>query len=260
MIKTPLIIGNWKMNPVSLSASKALVTEVRKRLRSKTLTVEVMVAPPFPFIAEVGRLSPSGRVGVVAQTMHPEPLGAYTGEVSAPMLKSLGVLGVIVGHSERRAMGMTNQQVNQILHAALKNQLQPILCIGELERDSQGEFYDVIESQLTAALAGVPKAKLKEVVIAYEPIWAIGTGNTATPDDVLEMKLFIQKTLINLYDRSVVAKVRILYGGSVTARNVTDLMQIAQPDGFLVGGASLKPEDFYTIITTTDKYAYARTT
>jgi triosephosphate isomerase (TIM) len=255
MHKTPLIIGNWKMNPSTLSASKALLADVRKLVRSKTLSVEVMVAPPFPFIAEVGRLSPSGRVGVVAQTMHPEPLGAFTGEVSAPMLKSLGVLGVIVGHSERRAMGMTDAVVNKILLAALKAQLVPILCVGETVRDTRGDFYDVIESQLRAALAEVPKTKLKDVVIAYEPIWAIGTGNTATPDDVLEMKLFIQKTLINLYDRSVVPKVRILYGGSVNAKNVEALMMTAQPDGFLVGGASLKPEDFYTIINITAHYA-----
>jgi triosephosphate isomerase (TIM) len=255
MHKTPLIIGNWKMNPSTLSASKALLADVRKLVRSKTLSVEVMVAPPFPFIAEVGRLSPSGRVGVVAQTMHPEPLGAFTGEVSAPMLKSLGVLGVIVGHSERRAMGMTDTVVNKILLAALKAQLVPILCVGETVRDTRGDFYDVIESQLRAALAEVPKTKLKDVVIAYEPIWAIGTGNTATPDDVLEMKLFIQKTLINLYDRSVVPKVRILYGGSVNAKNVEALMMTAQPDGFLVGGASLKPEDFYTIINITAHYA-----
>jgi triosephosphate isomerase (TIM) len=256
MHKTPLVIGNWKMNPVSLAASKALVADVRKRLRSKTLPVEVMVAPPFPFIAEVGRLSPSGRVGVVAQTMHPEPVGAFTGEVSALMLKSLGVLGVIVGHSERRAMGMTDTSVNHVLLAALKAQLTPILCIGETTRDTHGDFYDVVESQLKAALKEVPKAKLKEIVIAYEPIWAIGTGNNATPDDVLEMKLFIQKTLINLYDRSVVPKVRILYGGSVNTKNVEALMVTAHPDGFLVGGASLKPDDFYTIINTTAQYAH----
>lgn len=212
-----------------------------------------MVAPPFPFLGEVAA-KVRKTLGVVAQDMSSEPTGAFTGSVSASMLVSLGVRGVIIGHSERRKAGMTNAAVEATVEAALKAKLMPIVCVGETERDTRGDFFDVVETQLAAALKRVPKAKLHEVVIAYEPVWAIGTGKNATPEDVEEMKLFIQKVLITTFGRALAPKVRILYGGSVNSKNVEELWAQASVDGFLVGGASLQPKEFATIIKATNKH------
>ncbi len=250
----PLVIGNWKMNPRSLVEARTLFASISTKTAKMRAHTEVMVAPPFPFMSEVAAKAKKAKIGLAAQDMSPEPQGAFTGSVSASMLKSVGVEAVIAGHSERRKAGMNNAMVAAVVDATLQAKLTPVLCVGEHERDARGDFFDVVEAQLTSALKGVQKSKLHEVVIAYEPVWAIGTGKNATAEDVEEMKLFIQKVLITNYGRTLAPKVRILYGGSVNAKNVEELWQHASIDGFLVGGASLEAATFATIIKTTSKH------
>lgn len=244
---TPLIVGNWKLNPETSAAAKTLFVDVRKKLK-KDAPVQVVVAPPFPFIADLMRLSPAGRLLVAAQTMSAERSGAFTGEVSAGMLTSFGVRHVIVGHSERRALGETDGDVNRKVLAALAHKMTPIVCIGETERDERGTFFNVIETQLRALSEGVTAKQISQVVIAYEPIWAIGTGRTATAEDVQEMQLFIVTVLTKIYDRLAAKRVRIIYGGSVKPDNAQILHSGGGMDGFLVGGASLVAEDFISIV------------
>jgi triosephosphate isomerase len=193
------------------------------------------------------------RIG--AQNVHPESLGAFTGEVSIPMLKSLDVSHVIIGHSERRKAGETDNEVNAKMMSVIKAGLTAIVCIGETKRDHGAQYLGYIEAQIRTACAGLSRAKLGYLVIAYEPVWAIGTGNTATPGDVHEMKLFIEKTLTDLYGRNYAQKVRVLYGGSVNPKNAGELMRDGMVDGFLVGGASLSAKDFSDIISAVKQVA-----
>lgn len=217
----------------------------------KSTHAEVSVAPPFPFIAEVAQLAKKTAIGVAAQDVFFEERGAFTGMVSAPMLTSLGVASVIIGHSERRARGETDADVQKKVRAALQRKLVPIVCIGEAERDTQGQFYSHIEAQLRSLTEILTPAEVKRVVIAYEPIWAIGTGLTATPENVKEMQLFIATFLTKRYDRATAKRVRLLYGGSVKADNAHALYVEGGMQGFLVGGASLVPGDFIQIINAT---------
>lgn len=252
MAHTPLVIGNWKANPLTLDKAKSLFVEIRKQAR-KVEDVEVVIAPPFPFLQPVNKLSPSGRIGLGAQDVFWEIGGAHTGEVSLSMLQSVGVRYVIIGHSERRAMGETDEDVQKKLALVLKHKLTAVVCVGEQSRDKNGEYLGFVEAQVKSLLKAVPKNQLKNLVIAYEPIWAIGTGKTATPQDAYEMKLFIQKVIADAVDRRAVAKVRVLYGGSVKKHNAQELMNEGEVDGFLVGGASLLPEDFNAIINSAKK-------
>jgi triosephosphate isomerase len=250
----PLVIANWKMNPPSVAVARRLFTDTAKGL-SKLDGVDVAVAPPTIFLSEVSSLRKGNtKIKLCAQDAYWEKTGAHTGETSIPMLKNLNVTHVIAGHSEKRAKGMTDDAVNKIAKAALKEGLTVVVCVGERKRDAHGDYLSFVERQILAALSGIPRTKLERVVIAYEPIWAIGTGDNATPADVHEMKLFIQRVLTELYGRNWASTMQILYGGSVNAKNVTKLMQEGKPDGFLVGGASLKPQEFITIVNSTEKY------
>lgn len=235
------------MNPANISAVTELTKSVGKMLK-KYPEVSIAIAPPFPFIVTCNKVAPG--VSLVAQNMHDQALGAFTGEVSPSMLSGLGVSGVIIGHSERRAMGESDETVAKKVLSALKYKLTPIICVGEITRDGNGNFFTHIENQIVSALSGIPKAKFKEVVIAYEPIWAIGTGVNATSEDVIEMQLFIAKVLAKHFTRAVVPQVRIIYGGSVNEKNVAELWGTGHVNGFLVGGASLHTEAFKTIVST----------
>jgi triosephosphate isomerase len=248
--KNPLVIANWKMNPASSTEAKMIFTGI-KTAAKKFVSVQVVVAPPLLYITELKKLQGTSAITLGAQTMHEAPLGAQTGEVSAPMLVAAGISHVILGHSERRALGETDVMVAKKTIAALKAKLVPVVCVGERERDISGNFFAVIEAQIKAALTGVPTTRFKDVVIAYEPIWAIGTGKTASVEDVCEMQLFIHKVLTKLFDRAAANRVRIVYGGSVNAENAPALYRGAAISGFLVGGASLKPADFTKIIQAT---------
>lgn len=251
---SPLIVGNWKLNPETLHDARDLFLAIRKRLPRQLGDVAVVVAPPFPFISELRRLAPSGRIALAAQTAFAEMKGAHTGEVSLPMLESVGVTTVILGHSERRAQGEQDAAINASARAALKRKLTTIVCVGELERDTEAGYFGVVEGQLIAALRDIPKTQLKDLVIAYEPVWAIGTGATATPEDAHEMKLFIQKVIVAHYGRPALKKVRIIYGGSVKPDNAAALLDAGAVDGFLIGGASLVATEFIDIIKTASTY------
>ncbi len=248
----PLIVGNWKMNPVTLAEATNLVTAVVKKNKNNP-TADLAIAPPFLYLAEVGRKIKKSNIALVAQNVHFEIVGAATGETSILQLKDLGVKYIIVGHSERRALGETDEIVRKKVELILKQQLVPIVCVGERERDDQGNFFTFVEKQLRSLAEVLSTTNIKKVIIAYEPIWAIGTGNTATPDDVKEMQIFIESILTKIYDRPTAKKVKLLYGGSVKPDNALELHKVGDMDGFLVGGASLKADDFSTIVQTVSK-------
>ena len=242
----PLLVGNWKMNPSSLAEAKKLFVSIRQKLRS-VKDVSVVIAPPSVYLSDLARLSPSGRIEIGAQRIWPESTGAQTGEISAPMVRSAGATYIIIGHSERRAQGIDNAAVQARIQAALQHKLTPILCVGEEARDESGEFFTHLEQQLTTALADLKKTQVARVVIAYEPVWAIGSGTTPTAADIYEIRLFIEKCLTKLFDRATARKVTVLYGGSVKPDNAAVLYQEGGVQGFLVGGASLDAKSFVAI-------------
>ncbi len=247
----PLVIGNWKMNPLSPTLSAKLATELKKRLSSCT-DVDVVVAPPCIFLGDVARTRNSSKAYMLgAQNVHYAKLGSFTGETSIPMLGGYGVSHIILGHSERRALGETDTLINEKLIAVIKAGLTGVVCVGEKKRDQGGHYLSHIEDQVRKALAKISRGKLEQVVIAYEPIWAIGTGDNATSADVHEMKLFIEKILSDMYGRNYAQKVRIIYGGSVNGKNAQELFEGGTVDGFLVGGASLHADEFAMIVKAT---------
>jgi triosephosphate isomerase (TIM) len=243
----PLIVGNWKLNPVKLTEAVALAGAIARKHKAVPEPY-VAIAPPFPYLTEVKKKLKNSTAMLAAQDVHFQNIGPFTGEVSVLQLQDLGVEFVIIGHSERRALGETNEAVRQKVQVVLKHRLTPIVCIGERERDDQGNFFTFIEGQLRSLAEVLSPTEIKKVVIAYEPIWAIGTGNNATTDDVKEMQLFIETVLTRLYDRPTAKGVRLLYGGSVKPQNAKALHQEGDMGGFLVGGASLKAEEFMQII------------
>ncbi len=251
MKKAVLVIGNWKLNPSSQKGAEALVKEVLKKSKAREEVV-VAVAPPFVYVGAAAKAIGKKPIALAAQDVATEPLGPFTGEVSALQLRDLGVEYVIIGHSERRVMGETDEQVQKKVLQALKSKLTPVVCIGEKERDAQGNFFSFVEKQVKSLAGVLSAADIKKVVIAYEPIWAIGTGKTATPADVKEMQLFLFTVLTKLYDKATAKKVMVIYGGSVKPGNAHELHQEGGMDGFLVGGASLKAEEFLAIVKATD--------
>ncbi len=250
MKRTALVIGNWKLNPSSLAEATALTAEITKKYKPSVETV-VAVAPSYVHVTEVAKKIGKKPIALAAQSVSVEPLGPFTGEVSAMQLRDLKVEYVIIGHSERRAMGETDEMVQKKILAALKSNLTPVVCIGEKVRDSKGDFFSFVEKQVKSVVAVLPAAQVKKLVLAYEPIWAIGTGKTATPADVKEMQLFLFTVLTKLFDRATAQKVTLLYGGSVKADNAKALHTEGGMNGFLVGGASLKADDFIQIINAT---------
>ncbi len=249
--RKPLIAGNWKMNLNHLEAI-AVTQKLAFLLNEKDYEAsDIAVLPPFVDIRSVQTLIDGDRLQLLygAQDLSPFPSGAYTGDISGAMLAKLGCTFVIVGHSERRGHhGESNELVNSKVKAALSNGLTPILCVGESDeiRNAQTHIEYVIE-QLNASLANITPAQVKKVVIAYEPIWAIGTGKTATADDAQEMAAAIRARIAKLANAPAAAQIRILYGGSVKASLIKEIMACADVDGVLVGGASLDPEEFAKI-------------
>lgn len=245
--KLPLIIGNWKMNPLTEAEAVTLAKEITSSLKKLTHAM-VVIAPPMIFLSAVAKVVKIDQFALGVQHTHPGPVGAFTGEVSPAQCAPYGVQYGIVGHSERRARGESNEQVNTEVLMLLKQKMHPVICVGERVRDAQAHFYTEVETQLTTAFASVPTVRYKDVVVAYEPIWAIGTGETATAADVLEMKLFIQKVLTKLAGRTAAGAVTIIYGGSVNGDSAPLLYQEGSVGGFLVGGASLKAAEFLKIV------------
>ena len=243
-----IIAGNWKMNK-TMTETRAFAEDF-KALLGKPKWCEVVLCVPAVNISTALRLFKDTRVAIGAQNLHYEASGAYTGEVSAEMLKDLGVKYVIIGHSERRQYyNETDFTVNKKVHAALDAGLRPIVCVGEsLEQRELGVTMELIAYQVKAALAGVPAEQMRHVVIAYEPIWAIGTGKTATAEQAGEVCQAIRTVIRKLYGARLARAVTIQYGGSMNAKNAAELLAQEDVDGGLIGGASLKPADFMEII------------
>ena len=244
-MRKTIVAGNWKMN-----ASKDSVDNLIKDLLTGMdgITSEVLVCAPFPYLAQVELLIQGSKVMLGAQNLNTNSSGAYTGEVSADMIKDFGARHVIVGHSERRSLyGETSAMVAEKTKAALNAGLTPLLCIGEsIEQRDSGDTEAVIEKQLSAVIELVDIEAFNQIIIAYEPVWAIGTGVTATPEQAQEAHLFI-RSLLAKNDESVAQKTPILYGGSMNASNASELISCADIDGGLIGGAALKAEDFLQI-------------
>ena len=243
-----VIAGNWKMNKTPAEA-KALINEIKETI-GKVKWCDVIVCVPFVDIPVAVKATKGAKISVGAQNIHFEPKGAYTGEISADMLKELGVKYVIVGHSERRQyFGETDVTVNKKVHTVLDAGMQPIVCVGEsLEQREQGVTASVIETQVRIALNGVAKEQMRKIVIAYEPIWAIGTGKTATAEQAEEIHAYIRSIIAEKYGQAVADDTTILYGGSCKASNAPELFAKPDIDGGLIGGASLKAADFKGII------------
>lgn len=246
-MRRPFIAGNWKMYK-GVSEASSLASELVGSCRDMA-EIDIAVAPPFTALAAVGEALAGSAIGLGAQNMHWEDEGAFTGEVSAVMLKDAGCEYVILGHSERRRyFNETDKNVNRKTLAALSHKLAPIVCVGESEEErDRGVTFVVVDRQINGALNDVAAPQLSELVIAYEPVWAIGTGRTATPGQAQEVHQAIRSRLGALFGNEAASNVRILYGGSVKPNNIDDLMAEADIDGALVGGASLDAASFTRI-------------
>lgn len=244
-----IIAGNWKMNKTCAEAV-ALVRELRGLVSQVRDRVEIVVAPPFTALHPVAKALEDSNVLLAAQNCHWEASGAYTGEVSAPMLKELGAAYVILGHSERRQyFGETDESVNRRAQAVLKAGLVPIVCVGETLEEREGKrTLEVVTRQVKGALAGFQPDEVARMVMAYEPVWAIGTGRTATSDQAQEVHAHIRELLVATFSREIAQRVRIQYGGSMKPENAADLLARPDVDGGLIGGASLKAVDFAAIV------------
>ncbi len=258
-MRKKMVAGNWKMN-LSLEEAMTLSGELIEKLDhhrrdgspgKENKLPDVVLFPPFIYLTRIREFFPDTKgVAVGAQNCHHEESGAYTGEVSAPMLSSAGATHVLIGHSERRAQfGEDDQLLARKASRALKNGLTTLFCCGEKlpERESEQHF-DVVEKQLQSGVFWMKEEQLSHAVIAYEPVWAIGTGKTASPAQAQEMHLFIRRLVEKTYGKAAAGNIRILYGGSCNANNAGELFAQADVDGGLIGGASLKPRDFFQII------------
>ncbi|MDI1249277.1 MAG: triose-phosphate isomerase [Lacunisphaera sp.] len=248
MIRKKVIAGNWKMNKTAadgVALTKDIVAEI-----GRETGVDVVVCPPFTALESVAHVLEGQAIKLGAQNMHPEKNGAYTGEVSAEMLRTLYVTHVILGHSERRAyFAETDAFINKKVLSALANQLKPILCVGETlaERES-GTTLAVVQRQVEGGLQGVTPEQLTSVIIAYEPVWAIGTGKVATTEQAQEVHAYIRDLLTKLYGAALAQKVRILYGGSMKPSNAVELLAQKDIDGGLIGGAALEARSFVELV------------
>lgn len=247
------VIANWKMNPDTWVAAKELFLGVKKAA-SRVRKVNTVICPPFVYLSELIN-SYSGRsISFGVQDVHFEQKGSYTGEVSASQVRSVGATYAIVGHSERRALGETNEMINKKVLSALSEKLTVILCIGERDRDRQGEYLAFLRDELLGALEGVSKAALKNILITYEPIWAIGktSEEAMKPHDVHGTVLFLRKLLAEKYDKKIALELPILYGGSVEPENAGALLEEGDVNGFLIGHSGLSVSDFTAILERAD--------
>ena len=250
--RRPIIAANWKMHKNHLEAIQAVQRLSYLLDREDADVVEVVICPPFTALRSLQTVIASDRLAfeLGAQDVHSEPKGAYTGEISATMLTALDCSYVIVGHCERRQyFGETDESVNGKIKAVFKNEMTPILCVGEtLEERDAGRCHDKVEGQVRAGLAGISAEHVNALVVAYEPIWAIGTGRNAEPTDAGEVAGVIRHAIAGLYSSDVAQTIRVQYGGSVKAGNIREFMAHPDVDGALVGGASLDPEEFALIV------------
>ncbi|WP_103665197.1 triose-phosphate isomerase [Gracilimonas amylolytica] len=251
-----LIAGNWKMNCGPYDAAE-LLEGLKEKKSEIDENVDVLVCPPFVSIGMAVKYLYDTDIQVGAQNLHFEENGAYTGEISGSMLAESGCNYVIIGHSERRQyFGETDATVNKRVHKAIEHKLAPIVCVGEsLDQRKSNEHFGLVKNQVTAALHDVSEKDVLDVVIAYEPIWAIGTGETASPDQAQEMHEHIRSILAELYDEDTAEQINILYGGSMKPGNANELLSLQDVDGGLIGGASLDADSFSEIITIAEDLA-----
>jgi triosephosphate isomerase len=249
-MRKPFVAGNWKMNTDSHTGVELAENIASGSMEVAGQSVTVAVCPPFVYLQAVAKALSASSIAVGAQDIYFEPKGAFTGEISPSMLKDVGCSYCLCGHSERRhIIGESDELINKKVTAAIGGGLLPILCVGELlEERKASQTNDVVTRHVKEGLAGLSAEKLMAVTIAYEPVWAIGTGLTATPQQAQEVHDFIRKLLGQMYDEKIAEEIRILYGGSVKPNNAAELMGQKDIDGVLVGGASLKTNDFLAII------------
>jgi len=248
-MRKKIIAGNWKMN-MDLNESINLISGLKSELNKKDVNCKVIICPPYISLDTAKELIKDSVIELGAQNMHFEENGAFTGEISAAMLKSVGCEYVILGHSERRTIfNEPDELINKKMHKALAIGLKPIFCIGETLEEREGnKTFDVIKRQVTKGLDGISKSDMEKVILAYEPVWAIGTGKTATPAQAEEVHQFIRDLIVKLYDAQISEGVIIQYGGSVKPDNAYELLHQKNIDGALVGGACLKADSFVKII------------
>ncbi len=246
-MRSKIVAGNWKMNK-TLSQTLVLITELSAKLPNTG--AEVMVAPTYVNLAGAVTELGNSKIEVIAQNMHFAENGAFTGEISADMLLDIGIKTVIIGHSERRAyFGETDEILAKKVTAALGKNLRVMFCFGEeLQDRKSGNHFNIVESQLKNGLFSLDSQAWKNIILAYEPVWAIGTGETASPDQAQEMHQFIRKTISEAYDNAIAGNVSILYGGSVKPSNAEEIFSKPDVDGGLIGGASLVADDFIAIV------------
>ncbi|MEK7572328.1 MAG: triose-phosphate isomerase [Patescibacteria group bacterium] len=259
-IARKIIVGNWKMNPLSLKEAEKLFIDITKHISGIKKT-EIVICPPFLYLERLKKISlrdnsagEAKKIFIGAQDAFYEERGAFTGEISAEMLSNTGIKYVILGHSERRALGEKNTDVNKKIKASLSLGLAPIVCFGENVRDENHEYLNFVKIQIEEGLNGISKNLISKIIIAYEPIWAIGKDATreATPEEFREMSIFIRKILSDKFGAKTVEKLRIIYGGSAHPENVFGFLQEGQAEGFLLGRDSLDPKKFLEIIETTE--------
>ena len=256
MIQKKLIIGNWKLSPTTVREAKDLFTKVKNKA-TKAQKAVVVVCPPTPWLSLWAGFKSGKTFALGAQDCFSEAEGAFTGQVSPVMLKNLGAQYVIIGHSERRAAGDNDELINQKIKAALKAGLTVVLCVGETVRDDHGVYLETIKEQILVGLAKIPKPMFNKVVVAYEPVWAIGdkAAGADTPEAFVAQKIYIRKILSHLAGAKEAMNVPVLYGGSVSPKNAADFLGLGQADGLLVGRASLRADLFTEIINLTDHVA-----
>lgn len=242
-----LIIANWKMNPASEKEAEKLLIATSKK--AKTLKgLNLIVCPPFPFIY-LFKKNKITKITLGAQNSHKELEGSYTGEVSVGMLAGLGVKSIILGHGERRKLGESDEFINQKIITLLKNKITPVFCIGENQRDGDGNYLSFIEDQIKKGLNGISKSQTKNIIIAYEPLWAIGKNaeREAAPEEFVEIKIFIKKIISDLYDTKSAQGIKIIYGGSINSNNAKSFLE-AGADGLLVGRDSINIKKFEALL------------
>ena len=248
-MRKKIIAGNWKMNK-DIPASEILINELKSKLQNEKISAEVIVCPPFTSLESSAKLLKDSAIKLGAQNMYFEDDGAFTGEISASMLKSTGCEFVILGHSERRTIFMENNElINKKIKKALQSGLKPIFCIGETLQEREDRITEtIVKTHVIEGLKGISSEELKNIIIAYEPVWAIGTGRNATPQQAEEVHLFIRNLISEIYSKESSESLIIQYGGSVKPDNAKDLLTQPDVDGALVGGACLKADSFISII------------
>ncbi len=246
-----LVIGNWKMNPNTKAEAQKIIASVKK-VASQLSTTSVVMCPPYVYMS-LAYGKGASLVALGAQDVAPEIQGSYTGEVSATMLRESGAAYVIVGHSERRAMGENDELISRKVARALEEGIIPVLCVGEKTRDKEGLYMEELRLQIKNSLQGIEQKHAHKIIIAYEPVWAIGAKEAMTPALIQETAIFVRKTLTDIFGQEKALKIKVLYGGSVNFRNATEIVSQGSVDGLLVGRESINPLGFKDLLIAVDE-------